>query len=86
MAMFVMAANGGALVGSQLLRADDAPTYRRGFKVCVALASFGLLTAILQHVQYRLSNVRNERLRRTAFESGEESGGVETEVPFKYTL
>jgi hypothetical protein len=41
MAMFVMAANGGALVGSQLLRADDAPTYRRGFKVCVALASFG---------------------------------------------
>jgi hypothetical protein len=51
-----MAANSGALVGSQLLRGDDAPLYRRGFKVCVGLASLGLLVAILQHIQYRFSN------------------------------
>ncbi|GAA6044205.1 hypothetical protein JCM8097_004671 [Rhodosporidiobolus ruineniae] len=63
MAMFVMAANCGAAVGSQLLRADDNPLYRRGFKVCVALSSFGLLVAIAQHVQYRLSNRRLDKLR-----------------------
>lgn len=56
-----MAANCGALVGSQLLRGDDAPLYRRGFKVCVALTSFGLLVAVLQHLQYRFSNWRLDR-------------------------
>lgn len=53
-----MAANSGALVGSQLLRGDDAPLYFRGFRVCVGLMAFALLVAILQHVQYRLSNRR----------------------------
>jgi hypothetical protein len=38
-----MAANCGAAVGSQILRADDAPKYRRGFKVSVALVSFGFV-------------------------------------------
>jgi hypothetical protein len=54
----VMAANSGALMGSQLLRGDDAPLYRRGFKICVCLVSLGLLVSILQHLQYRLSNRR----------------------------
>ncbi|GAA5851755.1 hypothetical protein JCM8547_001196 [Rhodosporidiobolus lusitaniae] len=58
-----MAANCGAAVGSQLLRADDAPTYRRGFKVCVGLTSFGLAVAIAQHIQYGLSNRRLESER-----------------------
>jgi hypothetical protein len=56
-----MAANSGGLVGSQLLRGADSPLYRRGFKVCVALVSLGLLTAIVQHIQYRLSNRRLDR-------------------------
>jgi hypothetical protein len=54
----VMAANSGALMGSQLLRGDDAPLYKRGFKICVCLVSLGLLVSILQHLQYRLSNRR----------------------------
>ena len=45
-------------MGSQLLRGDDAPLYRRGFKICVCLVSLGLLVSILQHLQYRLSNRR----------------------------
>jgi hypothetical protein len=53
-----MAANSGGLVGSQLLRGDDAPLYRRGFRVCVCLLSFALGVGILQHIQYRLSNRR----------------------------
>ncbi|WVF71807.1 hypothetical protein IAT40_006615 [Kwoniella sp. CBS 6097] len=81
MAMFIMAANSGALVGSQLLRGDDAPLYRRGFKVCVVLVSCSLLVAILQHVQYRISNARNERKQVSQEERGQD------EVPaFKYTL
>jgi predicted MFS family arabinose efflux permease len=60
MAMFVMAANLGALVGSQLLRARDAPTYPVGFRVCVALFALATATAVFQHMQYRLSNRRNE--------------------------
>jgi hypothetical protein len=68
-----MAANCGALVGSQLLRADDAPLYHRGFKVCVGLTSLGLGVAVLQHAQYRISNWR---LRRKV---GEREGDVEAD-------
>lgn len=82
MAMFIMAANSGALVGSQLLRQDDAPQYYRGFRVCVGLASFGLLVAILQHLQYRVSNWRNAR----RVVASEELGGGEEKKVFRYTL
>jgi len=54
----IMAANSGGLVGSQLLRGDDAPLYRRGFIVCVCLLSFALAVSILQHFQYRYTNRR----------------------------
>ncbi|KAE8541474.1 hypothetical protein D1P53_002835 [Cryptococcus gattii VGV] len=61
MAMFIMAANLGGLVGSQLLRANDAPTYPIGFRVTVCLAAFGNACVIFQHFQYRWSNKRNEQ-------------------------
>jgi hypothetical protein len=73
-----MSANTGALIGSQLLRGDDAPLYRRGFKVCVALVSLGLLTSIGQHVQYRLSNrriARKEALGREDLEGEDKTLG-----------
>jgi hypothetical protein len=76
-----MAANSGGLVGSQLLRGDDAPLYRRGFKVCVALMAFALGVGILQHIQYRLSNKRLDK---------QEQGDVEEDLhvrsDFRYTL
>lgn len=59
MAMFVMAANLGGLVGSQILRSEDAPTYHVGFRVCVSLVAFGTAMSIAQHFQYRWSNNRN---------------------------
>jgi hypothetical protein len=77
----IMAANGGGLVGSQLLRGDDAPLYPRGFRVCVGLVSVALAAAILQHVQYRLSNKRLDRVRRDE----EDLQGV-VSPPFRYTL
>jgi len=61
MAMFIMASNCGALVGSQLLRKADAPKYPIGFRVACSLAGFSLLVAILQHLQYRWSNKRRLR-------------------------
>jgi hypothetical protein len=64
-----MSANTGALIGSQLLRGDDAPLYRRGFRVCVGMMSFGLAVAIAQHLQYRLTN---RRLARKVEEEAQE--------------
>lgn len=61
MAMFVMAANLGALIGSQILRARDSPKYPVGFRVCVSLIAFGTAVSIFQHFQYRFSNERNEK-------------------------
>lgn len=80
-----MSANLGALIGAQLLRGDDAPLYRRGFRVCVGLTSFGLLVAILQHVQYRLSN---RRIDRAAVRESEnvEKGEAENPAAFRYTI
>lgn len=56
MALFVMAANTGAAVGSQIMRKSDAPLYRTGFRVCECLVSFGLLVSILQWAWYRHGN------------------------------
>ncbi|OCF38132.1 hypothetical protein I316_00356 [Kwoniella heveanensis BCC8398] len=83
MALFIMSANSGALVGSQLLRGDDAPLYKRGFKVCLCLVSLGLLVSILQHVQYRLSNRRIERRKEGQEESLE---GDQNVIEWRYTI
>ena len=64
----IMAANSGGLVGSQLLRGDDAPLYRRGFIVCVCLLSFALAVSILQHFQYRLTNRRLAKIEEVDVE------------------
>lgn len=76
-----MAANSGGLVGSQLLRADDAPLYKRGFKVCVGLMAFALGVGILQHIQYRLSNRRIEKR-----EQGDLEAKDDVTSGFRYTL
>lgn len=80
----IMAANSGALVGSQLLRGDDAPLYRRGFRVCVGLMSFALFVGILQHIQYRLSNRRIEKKQRGDDESDTTVDPLTQD--FRYTL
>lgn len=64
MAMFIMSANTGAVIGSQMMRKSDAPLYRIGFRACIALVAFGNVVAIGQHLQYRWSNRRNERKTR----------------------
>lgn len=76
-----MCSNVGGLVGSNVLRGDDAPLYRTGFRVCVVLVSVGLLIGICQHLQYRWSNRKIEQQRQADPESVERDGFV-----WKYTL
>lgn len=75
-----MAANSGGLVGSQLLRGDDAPLYKRGFKICVGLMAFALGVGVLQHIQYRISNRRLAKSEVGDLESDEDVKGG-----FRYT-
>ena len=81
-----MAANSGALVGSQLLRGDDAPLYSRGFRVCVGLMALALAVGIAQHIQYRLSNIRIVKKLEGDAESDGSSSQVSLLKEFRYTL
>ena len=56
LAIMIMAANCGGIVGSQLFQAADKPLYYTGWTVIVSLVSMGLLMATLANVQYRLAN------------------------------
>ncbi|KAM0751276.1 MFS general substrate transporter [Meredithblackwellia eburnea MCA 4105] len=76
-ASFIMCANLGGLVGSQIMRASDAPVYHRGFLVAVSLASLGLAGAIVQHIWYRFAQRKLDR-------DGVENRDAKT--PAKFTL
>jgi hypothetical protein len=56
MAVFIMGANISGIIGGQLFQAEDAPLYRTGWTVSVALVSAGFLLAGLANLQYWLLN------------------------------
>jgi hypothetical protein len=56
MAIFVMSANLAGIIGSQLFQAQDAPIYRTGWTVIMALVSIALLMSMIANVQYWLLN------------------------------
>ncbi|KAK4057507.1 hypothetical protein OIO90_001576 [Microbotryomycetes sp. JL221] len=64
LACMIMSANGAAALGPQIMRGNDAPKYKRGLTAAAVLVSGALLFAILQHLQYRWSNSRLEKLRK----------------------
>ncbi|KAK4052702.1 hypothetical protein OIV83_001989 [Microbotryomycetes sp. JL201] len=68
LACMIMAANGAAAIGPQIMRGKDAPLYKNGLMASVILVSSSLGIAILQHVQYRLSNARLDKVRAEAGE------------------
>jgi MFS family permease len=47
LALLVMANNAAGLAGSQVLRANDAPRYKHGFKALVGTSGFGAIVALL---------------------------------------
>ncbi|CAI6099334.1 unnamed protein product [Clonostachys chloroleuca] len=50
MAMVIMGANIAGIYGAQIFRSDDAPRYRRGFGINIAVLTVGLSMAILRFV------------------------------------
>ncbi|KAG7292871.1 hypothetical protein NEMBOFW57_002916 [Staphylotrichum longicolle] len=56
MAIFVMGANLAGIIGSQIFQAKDAPLYRTGWTVIMALMSVALLMSVIANVQYWLLN------------------------------
>jgi len=65
LAIFIMSANTLGIIGSQLFQAKDAPLYRVGWTIIVALVSLAVVSAVVANVQYW---VLNGRLRRKGVE------------------
>jgi hypothetical protein len=61
MAIFVMSANLSGIIGSQLFQAADAPLYKKGWTIEVALISVALFMCIVANVQYWLLNRLQKR-------------------------
>ncbi len=58
MAVFIMSANCSGIIGSQLFQSADAPLYRTGWSVIVALTTLALVSAVFANVQYWWLNRR----------------------------
>ncbi|KAH7071064.1 major facilitator superfamily domain-containing protein [Paraphoma chrysanthemicola] len=74
-AMWVMSAISGLMVGTQYYRADDLPFYSKGLRIQIIMVSIGMFFAIVQEAVYIVYNRR--LLRRW-----EQTGG---EKPWLYT-
>jgi MFS transporter, ACS family, DAL5 transporter family protein len=61
MAILIMSANTSGIVGSQLFQQQDAPLYRTGWSVIIALVTIALTAAGVANFQYW---ALNRRLRR----------------------
>ncbi|CAI6323188.1 unnamed protein product [Periconia digitata] len=62
-AMWVMSAISGLMVGTQYFRGDDAPFYQRGLMIMICMVSVGILFAGLQWWVYVQYNEKAERRR-----------------------
>jgi MFS transporter, ACS family, DAL5 transporter family protein len=58
MAVHIMAANCGGIVGKQIFREEDAPVYRQGWRLVVILTSVAALCSLLANLQYYFGNGR----------------------------
>ncbi|KAF4948115.1 hypothetical protein FGADI_9902 [Fusarium gaditjirri] len=52
MAILIMSANTSGIIGSQLFQEHDAPLYKTGWTAIMALASVGLVMAVIANLQY----------------------------------
>ncbi|KAH6853956.1 major facilitator superfamily domain-containing protein [Chaetomium sp. MPI-CAGE-AT-0009] len=62
MALFIMSANLSGIIGGQLFQARDAPLYKTGWTVILALVSVGVVMAIAVNVQYWVLNRVQKRV------------------------
>ncbi|KAK0624602.1 major facilitator superfamily domain-containing protein [Bombardia bombarda] len=61
MAIFIMAANTSGIIGSQLFQPTDAPLYKKGWTVILALETVALVMAVVAILQYYVLNRRQSR-------------------------
>ncbi|KAK3300565.1 major facilitator superfamily domain-containing protein [Chaetomium fimeti] len=62
MALFIMSANLSGIIGSQLFQATDAPLYKMGWTVILALISVAVVMSIAANVQYWVLNRVQKRV------------------------
>jgi MFS family permease len=74
-AMWVMSAISGLMVGTQYYRADDVPFYSNGMRIQIIMVAIRMLFAIMQEGVYIVHN-------RKVLKRWEETGG---EKPWLYT-
>lgn len=67
-AMWVMSAISGLMVGTQYYRADDLPFYNKGLRIQIIMVAIGIVFAIVQEGVYILYNQRT--LKRWKAEGG----------------
>ncbi|KAG0646065.1 MFS transporter prlL [Hyphodiscus hymeniophilus] len=60
-AMWVMSAISGLMVGTQYFQAGDAPRYQTGLRTMIIMVSVGIATALVQEVVYFAHNRRGKR-------------------------
>lgn len=58
MAIIIMSANTGGIVGSQIFQAKDGPLYPVGWSVILALVTLGLVASVVANLQYFILNGR----------------------------
>ncbi|CAG9945274.1 unnamed protein product [Clonostachys rosea f. rosea IK726] len=67
MAILIMAANASGIVGGQIFQASDAPNYKVGWSVSVALSCIGFVSSVVANVQYWKLNRLNKKKGNTGF-------------------
>lgn len=67
MALFIMGANISGIIGSQIFQADDAPLYKRGWTVIIALVSASVLMSVIAIAQYWLLNRFQKRVGKDRY-------------------
>ncbi|KAF2815415.1 MFS general substrate transporter [Mytilinidion resinicola] len=76
MAMMIMGANAGGIIGSQLFQSSDAPLYHTGWAAIAGIICFGVLMAIVCNVQYWVLNRRIDKGLATGLVTGEAAAEV----------
>ncbi|CRK21379.1 hypothetical protein BN1723_012369 [Verticillium longisporum] len=60
-AILIMSANSSGIVGGQLFQQEDAPLYRTGWSVIIALVSLAVVSSTVSNIQYWVLNRRNAK-------------------------
>ncbi|KAM5369639.1 hypothetical protein ACJZ2D_008898 [Fusarium nematophilum] len=77
LAMWVMSATTGMMIGAQYFQADDAPFYQTGLRTMIIMVSVGIVFAVIQILIYL---VHNNRVAAKGSRSGEK-GSLITYTP-----